>query len=56
MKKQGTWPRSPAREGKRVVTIYLDEDIWRRLKLIGLDKGCTLQALVEEAINRLLAG
>jgi hypothetical protein len=50
MKKQGAWPRPSTREGKRVVTVYLDEDTWRRLKLIGLDKGCTMQALVEEAI------
>jgi hypothetical protein len=53
--KQATpWPRSLAREGKRVVTVYLDEDTWRRLKMLGLNKGRTTQALVEEAINQML--
>jgi hypothetical protein len=48
------WPRSPTREGKRVVTVYLDESAWRELKMLGLNNGRTTQWLVQEAINLLL--
>lgn len=47
--------RPPSRDGKRVLTIYLDPLAWRQLRLLALENDTTTQALGEEAINLLFA-
>ena len=43
--------RPPSREGKRVLSIYLQPEAWKQLRLLSLDT--STQALGEEAINLL---
>lgn len=45
--------RAPSREGKRVVSIYLDPLAWKQLRQLALERDTTTQALGEEAINLL---
>jgi hypothetical protein len=47
--------RPPSRDGKRVLTIYLDPLAWKQLRLLALEGETTTQALGEEAINLLFA-
>jgi hypothetical protein len=47
--------RPPSREGKRVLSIYLDPLAWKQLRQLALDTDSTTQALGEEAINLLFA-
>jgi hypothetical protein len=47
--------RPPSRDGKRVLTIYLDPLAWKQLRLLALENDTTTQALGEEAINLLFA-
>jgi Antitoxin-like ribbon-helix-helix len=45
--------RPPSREGKRVLSIYVDPLAWKQLRQLALDNDTTTQALGEEAINLL---
>jgi hypothetical protein len=45
--------RSPSREGKRVLSIYLSPEAWRQLRLLSLNSETSAQTLGEEAINLL---
>ena len=45
--------RPPSREGKRILSIYLDPLAWKQLRQLALDDETTTQALGEEAINLL---
>lgn len=45
--------RPPSREGKRVLSVYLDPLAWKQLRQLALDADTTTQALGEEAINLL---
>jgi hypothetical protein len=47
--------RPPSREGKRILSIYLDPLAWKQLRQLALDDETTTQALGEEAINLLFA-
>jgi len=47
--------RPPSREGKRVLSVYLDPLAWKQLRQLALDTGTTTQALGEEAVNLLFA-
>jgi hypothetical protein len=47
--------RPPSRDGKRVLSIYLDPLAWKQLRLLALEDNTTTQALGEEAINLLFA-
>ena len=47
--------RPPSREGKRVLSVYLDPLAWKQLRQMALDTGTSTQALGEEAINLLFA-
>jgi hypothetical protein len=47
--------RPPSREGKRVLSIYLDPLAWKQLRQLALDVDTSTQALGEEAINLLFA-
>ena len=47
--------RPPSREGKRVLSVYLDPLAWKQLRQLALDSDTSTQALGEEAINLLFA-
>lgn len=47
--------RAPSREGKRVLSIYLDPLAWKQLRQLALDTETPTQALGEEAVNLLFA-
>jgi len=47
--------RPPSREGKRVLSIYLDPLAWKQLRQLALDNETSTQALGEEAVNMLFA-
>jgi hypothetical protein len=47
--------RPPSREGKRVLSIYLDPLAWKQLRQLALDTETTTQVLGEEAVNLLFA-
>jgi hypothetical protein len=49
----GTTRRPPSREGKRILSIYLDPLAWKQLRQLALDHETTTQALGEEAVNLL---
>lgn len=48
-----TGKRPPSREGKRVLSIYLDPLAWKQLRQLALDSDTSTQALGEEAVNLL---
>ena len=47
--------RPPSREGKRVLSVYLDPLAWKQLRQLALDVDTSTQALGEEAVNLLFA-
>jgi hypothetical protein len=47
--------RPPSREGKRMLSVYLDPLAWKQLRMLALETDKTTQALGEEAINLLFA-
>lgn len=48
-------PRVPTRQGARSITTWVDPEVYRMVKLIGLDTGQTTQDLMLEAIDMLFA-
>jgi hypothetical protein len=50
-------PRSqqPSRVGKKVVSVYLTESVWRDLKLLAVKTDTTIDALVRQGIDRIFA-
>lgn len=47
--------RPASREGARGVTVWVEPEVYRMIKLIGLDADMTTQDVMIEAINDLLA-
>ena len=45
------YPKAATREGKRVVTAYLDPEAFRQLKRIAADEDAQQQDLLVEGIN-----
>lgn len=45
--------RPPSREGKRVVSVYVSEEAYKQLRMLGLQVDASTQALGEEAFNLL---
>jgi hypothetical protein len=45
--------RPPSRAGKRVLSIYLQPEAWKQLRMLSLNVETSTQALGEEAINLL---
>jgi hypothetical protein len=43
--------RPPGREGKQVLTLYLDPSVLNRFRQLALDCGTSTQTLAEEAIE-----
>lgn len=38
--------------GERLKTIGVDKEVWRRLKLLAIAKGCTLSEAVDYLLTR----
>ena len=47
--------RPATREGARGITVWVEPEVYRMVKLIGLDADMTTQDVMMEAINDLLA-
>jgi hypothetical protein len=46
---------SPSREGKRQIGVYVDPSVKQALVLLAVEKGSTVQSLLEEALTLLFA-
>lgn len=44
----------PSREGKKLIGGHFSEDISKQLRMVAIEDGTTVQALLEEAITDLL--
>jgi hypothetical protein len=44
----------PDRSGKKTLVTYVDEDLWRKVRYLAVDRATTTQALGEEAFKDLL--
>ena len=51
----GPRPQQPSRVGKKVVSVYLSESVWRDLKLLAVKTDSTIDALVRQGIDRIFA-
>jgi hypothetical protein len=47
--------QQPSRAGKKVVSVYLTETVWRDLKLLAVKTDSTIDALVRQGIDRIFA-
>jgi hypothetical protein len=47
--------RPPSREGKAALTVWVEPALAKQLKQLALDENTTVQTLVVQAINDLLA-
>jgi hypothetical protein len=45
----------PSRVGKKVVSVYLTESVWRDLKLLAVKTDSTIDALVRQGIDHVFA-
>jgi hypothetical protein len=45
----------PSRVGKKVVSVYLTESVWRDLKMLAVKTDSTIDALVRQGIDRVFA-
>ncbi|MCJ2032714.1 ribbon-helix-helix domain-containing protein [Methylobacterium sp. J-068] len=52
---EGKTKRSATREGARGITVWVEPEIYRMIKLVGLDHDMTTQDVMMEAISDLLA-
>ena len=52
---EGKTKRSATREGARGITVWVEPEIYRMIKLVGLDHDLTTQDVMMEAIGDLLA-
>lgn len=53
--KQEGSPRPPSRQGKKAVGGFFDDAKWKKLKMIGLEHDKTMQELLSEATDDLIA-
>jgi hypothetical protein len=47
------WPVAPSREGKRSVTVFINEDAFDQLQRLSLDEKRPVLSLMREAIDAL---
>lgn len=45
--------RAPSRNGLRAVTCYVKPEAHKQLRMLGLEKGASVQDLMTEALNEL---
>ncbi|MGN7127645.1 ribbon-helix-helix domain-containing protein [Methylorubrum thiocyanatum] len=53
--KEAKTSRPATRQGARGITVWVEPEIYRMIKLVGLDADMTTQDVMMEAINDLLA-
>ncbi|NTV93524.1 MAG: hypothetical protein HGA72_09795 [Chlorobiaceae bacterium] len=46
---------APVRIGKKAVTVWFEPDVVKQLKLIGIEKGMTIQDMMRESLNDFFA-
>lgn len=47
--------RPSSRQGKKVLSVFLEPEAWRQLRAMALEENTTTQALGVEAVNMLFA-
>ena len=45
----------PSRAGKKVVSVYLSESVWRDLKVLAAKTDKTIDGLMKEGLDRIFA-
>jgi hypothetical protein len=45
----------PSRVGKKVVTVYLSESVWRELKVLAAKNDSTIDALMRRGLDHVFA-
>lgn len=45
----------PSRRGKKALTVYLDPDVIKQVKFIGIDQEMSTQDIVRDALNDYFA-
>ncbi len=51
--KQNRWPKPASREGKRSVTVFLNEEAFDQLQRLSLDSKKPILALMREGVDAL---
>lgn len=46
---------APARRGKKAVTVWFEPDVVKQLKMIGVEKGMSMQEMMRQALNDYFA-
>ncbi len=46
--------KQPSREGKKVVTVYLPESVWRDVKMLAARTDTTIDALMRRGLDMVL--
>lgn len=49
----GPVKRAAGREGKRVLTLYLEPEAWKQMRMLSVNLETTTQGLGEQALNLL---
>jgi hypothetical protein len=52
---QSTAVKQPSRAGKKVVTVYLAESVWRETKMLAARTDTTIDALMRRGLDLVLA-
>ena len=47
--------QQPSRVGKKVVTVYLSESVWRELKVLAAKTDSTIDALMRRGLDHVFA-
>ena len=47
--------QQPSRAGKKVVTVYLSESVWREVKVLAAKTDSTIDALMRRGLDLVLA-
>ena len=47
--------QQPSRVGKKVVTVYLSESVWRELKVLAAKNDSTIDALMRRGLDHVFA-
>ena len=47
--------KQPSRQGKKVVTVYLPESVWRDLKILAAKTDTTIDALMRQGLDHVFA-
>jgi hypothetical protein len=48
------WPRAGTRQGKRAMTVWVTEDVFKDIKILAIKQDKTIQDLLLEQVNATL--